>query len=193
MFFCRTASVFFDSDETVDAALKLSGKALVGRKLRMRVEKRGGTTAAATNRVDVVKSWQIKDTSNIEDISESGRLFVRNLAYDCSPDDLQTLFETCGPVAEVHLPVDSLTSKIKGFGFITYLLPEHAVLAMERLDGTTFKVNHFFDVHSSIMIVCFSTKSLPTYIICVLYCVFILSVCFIFYVWTDIGLGRTVI
>ena len=45
-----------------------------------------------------------------------------------------------GPLTEVNLPVDSLTKKIKGFAFITFMMPEHAVKAFTELDGTTFQV-----------------------------------------------------
>ena len=46
-----------------------------------------------------------------------------------------------GPLTEVHLPVDTLTKKTKGFAFITYMIPEHAVKAFSELDGTSFMVN----------------------------------------------------
>lgn len=84
--------------------------------------------------------WKIQEASlsNEEDISESGRIFFRNLAYTITDDDLQKLFEQFGPVAELHLPVDTVTRQIKGFGTATFMLPEHAVKAFNALDGTTF-------------------------------------------------------
>ena len=54
-----------------------------------------------------------------------------------------------GSLAEVELPIDSTTKKIKGFAHITYMFPEHAVLAFNQLDGTTFKVSLFFFVGGS--------------------------------------------
>ena len=50
-------------------------------------------------------------------------------------------FNFPGPLTEVNLPVDPLTKKIKGFAFITFMMPEHAVKAFTELDGTTFQVN----------------------------------------------------
>jgi len=44
-----------------------------------------------------------------------------------------------GPVTELHLPLDRLTRKIKGFGFVSFLLPEHATKAFNALDGTIFQ------------------------------------------------------
>lgn len=84
--------------------------------------------------------WQEQEESikNEEDISESGKIFFRNLAYTVVDDDLQKLFEKYGPVAELDLPVDPVTRKIKGFGTVTFLMPEHAVRAFSELDGTDF-------------------------------------------------------
>ncbi|XP_075154380.1 putative RNA-binding protein 19 [Haematobia irritans] len=84
--------------------------------------------------------WKNQEASltNEEDISESGRIFFRNLAYTVTEDDLQKLFEEYGPVAEIHLPVDSVTRQIKGFGTVTFMMPQHAVQAFNSLDGSTF-------------------------------------------------------
>lgn len=50
-----------------------------------------------------------------------------------------------GPLTEVHLPVDSLTKNVKGFGFVTFMIPEHAVKAFTELDGTVFQVRYPVD------------------------------------------------
>nr|NP_648337.1 uncharacterized protein Dmel_CG3335 [Drosophila melanogaster]AAF50237.1 uncharacterized protein Dmel_CG3335 [Drosophila melanogaster] len=76
--------------------------------------------------------------SKEDDISESGRIFFRNLAYTTTEEDLRKLFEQFGPVVEVNLPLDKLTRKIKGFGTVTYMMPEHALKAFNTLDGTDF-------------------------------------------------------
>lgn len=81
---------------------------------------------------------QEESVNHEENISESGRIFFRNLAYTVTEDDLQKLFEPFGPVAEINLPVDLLTRQIKGFGTVTFMMPEHAVQAFNKLDGTTF-------------------------------------------------------
>lgn len=41
-----------------------------------------------------------------------------------------------GPLTEVTLPIDSTTRKLKGFGLVTFLMPEHAVKAYSELDGS---------------------------------------------------------
>jgi len=73
-----------------------------------------------------------------ENISESGRIFFRNLAYTTTEEELQKLFEQYGPVVEVNLPVDKITRQIKGFGTVTFMMPEHALKAFNDLDGSDF-------------------------------------------------------
>ncbi|XP_063911089.1 probable RNA-binding protein 19 [Zophobas morio] len=81
---------------------------------------------------------QEEQLKNEEDIAESGRIFLRNLAYTTTEDDIEILFKKFGPLAEVSLPVDPTSKKIKGFGTITFVMPEHAVKAYGELDGTIF-------------------------------------------------------
>lgn len=76
---------------------------------------------------------------NEEDISESGRIFFRNLSYTVNEEQLQELFEKYGPVTDISLPIDPITRKIKGFGTVTFVMPEHAVKAFSELDGSTFQ------------------------------------------------------
>lgn len=76
---------------------------------------------------------------NEEDISESGRIFFRNLTYTTTEDQIQQLFEKYGPVTEVNLPIDPITRQIKGFGTVTFVMPENAVKAFNELDGAIFQ------------------------------------------------------
>lgn len=45
-----------------------------------------------------------------------------------------------GPLSELHYPIDSLTKKPKGFAFVTFMFPEHAVKAYAAVDGQVFQV-----------------------------------------------------
>ena len=72
-------------------------------------------------------------------MSESGRLFVRNLSYTCTEENLQDLFKKYGPLSEVNLPVDKNTNKATGFGFVTFMMPEHSIKALSELDGKIFQ------------------------------------------------------
>ena len=72
-------------------------------------------------------------------LAESGRLFVRNLAYACKEDHLRQLFSKFGPLSEVQIPIDRETKKSKAIAFITFLMPEHAVVAYQALDGQPYQ------------------------------------------------------
>ncbi|XP_015191541.1 PREDICTED: probable RNA-binding protein 19 [Polistes dominula] len=89
-----------------------------------------------TNNSNVKWKKQEESLKNEESIAESGRMFIRNLTYTTTEDDIRQLFEKYGPLTEVNLPVDRTTRKPKGFGTITFLMPEHAIKAYTELDGS---------------------------------------------------------
>ena len=82
---------------------------------------------------------QEEGLAGAETVGESGRIFVRNLTYSVTEEDLRELFASFGPLTEVNLPIDRLTRRSKGFAFVTFMMPEHAVAAFSQLDGTTFQ------------------------------------------------------
>lgn len=74
----------------------------------------------------------------VEDVSESGRLFIRNLSYLSTESDLKTILSRYGTITELLLPIDDITKRPKGFAFVEYQMPENAVRVLEELDGTSF-------------------------------------------------------
>ena len=89
------------------------------------------------------KPWErnssLSKEAEPESIAESGRLFIRNLSYLTTEEQLTELFGKFGPLTEATIPLDKTTGKPTGLGFITYMLPEHAVKAYETLDGQIFQ------------------------------------------------------
>lgn len=61
------------------------------------------------------EAWvrQENDMKKEETVAESGRIFIRNLAYTVTEEDLEALFSRYGPLAETHLPIDKYSRKIK--------------------------------------------------------------------------------
>ena len=49
-----------------------------------------------------------------EDLAESGRLFVRNLTYGCTEEDLRSMFSQFGDISDLHMPTDK-QGRFKGF------------------------------------------------------------------------------
>ncbi|CAD6442010.1 0fbafa87-aeb1-4364-8fe7-12425297d976 [Sclerotinia trifoliorum] len=76
--------------------------------------------------------------ATIETIRASGRLFVRNLPYSATEDDLRKHFEQYGALEEIHLPVDAQGTS-KGFVLVQYTDPNAAAEAYHNVDGEPFQ------------------------------------------------------
>lgn len=74
-----------------------------------------------------------------ESIGETGELFVRNLSYRTTEQDLEQLFSPFGQITTINMPIDSLTKQPKGFAHVTFMFPEHALRAFNELDGHAFE------------------------------------------------------
>jgi cold-inducible RNA-binding protein len=66
----------------------------------------------------------------------SAKLFVGNLSFNVTENDLQDAFAAHGTVTEVNLMMDRATGQSRGFAFVTMATPEEAQKAMEALNGT---------------------------------------------------------
>ena len=67
------------------------------------------------------------------------KLFVGNLDFKVTENDLQDAFAAFGTVTEANLMVDKMSGRPRGFGFITMSTPEEAQKAIEGLNGTNLK------------------------------------------------------
>ncbi|HEY5346000.1 MAG TPA: RNA-binding protein [Verrucomicrobiae bacterium] len=65
----------------------------------------------------------------------STKLFVGNLSFNTTENDLQDAFAAHGQVVEATLMMDRMTGKSRGFAFVTYSTPEEAQKAIEALNG----------------------------------------------------------
>nr|XP_057926453.1 probable RNA-binding protein 19 [Doryrhamphus excisus] len=139
----RTGYVYVDlkSSEEVEKALK-KNKDYIGRRY-IEVFRVDASTWSRTDRRDKTTdknfTRKLKEDEEEEDVAESGRLFVRNLPYTCTEEEINNVFSKHGPLSEVLFPIDNLTKKPKGFAFITYMIPENAVAALAQLDGHIFQ------------------------------------------------------
>jgi RNA recognition motif-containing protein len=66
----------------------------------------------------------------------SNKLFVGNLSFDTTENDLQDAFAAHGTVTETNLMMDRTTGRPRGFGFITMSSPEEAQKAIAALNGS---------------------------------------------------------
>ncbi|RSH92710.1 Multiple RNA-binding domain-containing protein 1 [Saitozyma podzolica] len=72
-------------------------------------------------------------------ILSTGRLFVRNLAFVTTAEELSSHFGRFGHIEEVHLPVSQTTGEPLGTAFILFRDPQDALSAYNTLDKTTFQ------------------------------------------------------
>ena len=63
------------------------------------------------------------------------KLYVGNLSFETTENDLQDLFEKHGKVTEVALMMDRMTGKSRGFAFVTMADTAEANAAMTALNG----------------------------------------------------------
>jgi cold-inducible RNA-binding protein len=63
------------------------------------------------------------------------KLYVGNLSFETTENDLQDLFEQHGQVAEVALVTDRMTGKSRGFAFVTMNDKAQAEAAMAATNG----------------------------------------------------------
>jgi RNA recognition motif-containing protein len=66
-------------------------------------------------------------------------IYVGNLLFDVTEDELKELFAPFGQVTEVRLIMDKFSGKSKGFGFIEMPTKEEAEKAIEALNGKDMK------------------------------------------------------
>ena len=65
----------------------------------------------------------------------SNKLYVGNLSFNLTENDLQNTFAAHGTVLETNLMMDRMTNRPRGFGFVTMSTPEEAQKAIEALNG----------------------------------------------------------
>jgi RNA recognition motif-containing protein len=66
-------------------------------------------------------------------------MYVGNLAYDVTENDLKELFSQFGEVAKVNIITDNYYRQSKGFGFVDMPNNSEADTAIKTLNGTDFK------------------------------------------------------
>jgi cold-inducible RNA-binding protein len=63
------------------------------------------------------------------------KLFVGNLSFNTTENDLQDAFAAHGTVVEANLMTDRASGRPRGFAFVTMSTPEEAQAAINALNG----------------------------------------------------------
>lgn len=67
------------------------------------------------------------------------KLYVGNLPFNTTENELQELFSQAGPVQEVMLMQDKFTGKSRGFAFVTMTSDADAQKAIAEINGKTIE------------------------------------------------------
>lgn len=67
------------------------------------------------------------------------RLYVGNLSYNSTEEDVETLFKQAGNVESCHLMLDKFTSRSRGFAFVEMATPEEANKAVQLFNEKDFQ------------------------------------------------------
>ena len=67
------------------------------------------------------------------------RIYVGNLSYDVTEDELRREFEAFGQVASANVPVDRYSGRPRGFGFVEMPDKAQAEAAIAALNGKSLK------------------------------------------------------
>ena len=65
----------------------------------------------------------------------NAKVFVGNLDFATTSDEIQSLFQEAGEVLGVSVPTDRLTGRPRGFAFVEFASATDAATAIQRFDG----------------------------------------------------------
>lgn len=65
------------------------------------------------------------------------KVFVGNMSFDTTREELEALFAPMGEITEVFVPTDRDSGRPRGFAFVTFASAESATQAIQKLDGAS--------------------------------------------------------
>ena len=84
-------------------------------------------------------SWMVVSQKSVESLFRASamakRLYVGNLKYTVTSENLQELFEQYGSVSSAQVLSDRETGRSRGFGFVEMPNDDEAQAAIQSLDG----------------------------------------------------------
>ena len=75
----------------------------------------------------------------VQSTKQSNRLFVRNLSYSVTNEELEPLFSQYGTIKQLHIPLNKHTDQPIGIAFCEFEDDVDAQRALENLDGHSFQ------------------------------------------------------
>lgn len=66
---------------------------------------------------------------------ETNKLFIGNISFDASEDEIRAIFDECEGVSDIAIPRDRERGRMRGFAFITFESDDLANKAKDVLNG----------------------------------------------------------
>lgn len=74
----------------------------------------------------------IEETPKIEKPIGCRSVFVKNIPYEVTEEDVKEAMKVCGPIESIRLAVWGHTKKLKGFGYIDFVREESSEIAVKK-------------------------------------------------------------
>ena len=124
------AYIDFDTSAALDRALALNETLVTGRKVLIKNAKSFEGRPKTTNR-------DRRDSSTFGDLPPNRRVFVGNLSFDTTKEDLVDRLGRCGELDHVHLATFEDTGKCKGYAWVDFVELEAAKTAVRGWTSTS--------------------------------------------------------
>jgi len=122
-------------DETLETKADDEGPKKKKQKKNKKGEEPEATTSTETP-VEIPPAPIIEGQAEVE---ASGRLYVTNLPYVATEDEVKEFFNQWGPISCVKICNSEDTFKSRGFCYVTYVFPEHALKVLSMVDLPDFQ------------------------------------------------------
>ena len=80
-----------------------------------------------------------KDEQNKQKQLDPKRLYLRNLPFQISEEEIRNQFSQYGQISEIHIPINHKTSQSFGYAYVGYETVESSVMAISKMDGQFFQ------------------------------------------------------
>ncbi|KAI0596353.1 hypothetical protein F4775DRAFT_316341 [Biscogniauxia sp. FL1348] len=132
------AYVDFDAEPAAVAAMALTETEISGRKVLIknsnsfegRPQKENGNGGDATT-ANGAAAAEGKDKNNNANPNASRKIYVGNLSFQTSEDDLRAQFDKCGEIEWAKVATFEDSGKCKGYGWVKFKDPEAAAWAVK--------------------------------------------------------------
>lgn len=120
--------VEFDTAEACKKALELDGSYM--KKRFIKIER---------PRVPRILQQAAMDKSKIVRPAGCKSVFVKNIPYDTTEEDMREAFKVCGVIDNVRLALWGHTNQLKGFGYVDFKREDSAEIAVKKTGSITMK------------------------------------------------------